>query len=259
MPEKPLIPFAQPLRHVTQAAVRILWPGGCALCGGPDAERFRGLCAECWQDINIQCAEHYCRRCGHTVSVYGIVQGCCGECLGRDYAFDAVARVGVYQGRLRELLLNIKFRDRPEFAPILREMMRACVQANSFFSETDWVVPVPLHWRRRLFRGFNQAMLLGRGLDQEISAKINTDLVRIRPTRRQWGLTVAGRKRNVRGAFRVRKRHPFAGAVVCLVDDITTTRATLNECASVLKKAGAVKVYALVAASTHHDALEVKK
>ncbi|HOK66482.1 MAG TPA: hypothetical protein PLV55_06685 [Anaerohalosphaeraceae bacterium] len=81
-----------------------------------------------------------------------------------------------------------------------------------------------------------------------LEVPICRDLVRVRYTRRQWNLTSAQRRRNVKGAFAVRKRHPFKGASVCLLDDITTSRATLNECARVLKRAGAQKVYALVAA-----------
>ena len=80
------------------------------------------------------------------------------------------------------------------------------------------------------------------------SAGISTDLVRCRHTQKQWNLTMAGRKRNVAGAFAVRRGHDFAKRTICLVDDITTSHATLNECARTLKEAGAQNVFAAVAA-----------
>jgi len=78
---------------------------------------------------------------------------------------------------------------------------------------------------------------------------ISTDLVRVRRTKFQPTMTTpAARARNVAGAFAVRKGHSFAGRTICLVDDIKTTGATLNECAKTLKEAGAAKVFGLVLA-----------
>ena len=98
-------------------------------------------------------------------------------------------------------------------------------------------------------RGYNQALVLAKKL-KHLKAKINTDLVRIRYTKTQPGgiANAAERAANVAGAFAVRRRHRFKGANVCLVDDVKTTDATLNECAKTLKEAGASKVYALVLA-----------
>jgi ComF family protein len=126
-------------------------------------------------------------------------------------------------------------------------MADSAFQSSAFFDETEMFVPVPLHWIRRLVRGFNQSRLICKKIKHP-SAKINTDLVRIRNTHRQWDLNHAKRKRNVAGAFAVRKGHNFTGKRICLVDDITTSWATLNECAKTLKQAGAEKVYAIVAA-----------
>ena len=84
-------------------------------------------------------------------------------------------------------------------------------------------------------------------------SRISTDLVRIRNTQQQWDLTHPQRRRNVKGAFAVRKGHPFNEKTVLLVDDISTSGATLNECAKTLKAAGAKKVYTAVLATAFHD------
>ena len=99
-----------------------------------------------------------------------------------------------------------------------------------------------------MFRGYNQSLVLAKGLKHR-SAKISTDLVRIRHTRFQPTMvSPAARAKNVTGAFAVRYGHNFAGRKVCLIDDIKTSGATLNECAKILKQAGASKVVALVLA-----------
>jgi ComF family protein len=110
-------------------------------------------------------------------------------------------------------------------------------------------VPVPLHWRREIHRGFNQARELARFLDRPL---LDT-LVRTRHTPAQVALTADRRQANVRGAFDLRsrwrvKRCRLAGSTLLLVDDVSTTGATLEACAAVLKEAGASKVYALTAA-----------
>jgi predicted amidophosphoribosyltransferase len=117
----------------------------------------------------------------------------------------------------------------------------------------DLAVPVPLHWRRRHARGFNQAEDLARGLGLPVARALR----RVRPTAAQFGLTTVGRLRNVRGAFAAPRR-PFGwtraweprlrGACVVLVDDVCTTGATLGACAEVLLQGGVREVRALTAA-----------
>jgi ComF family protein len=127
-------------------------------------------------------------------------------------------------------------------------LANSALQGSSFCNDVDFFVPVPLHWSRRLFRGYNQSLVLTMKL-KHAAAKINTDLVRIRRTKFQpMAASPAARARNVAGAFAVRYDHDFAGRRVCLVDDIKTTGATLNECAKTLKQGGAAKVFALVLA-----------
>jgi ComF family protein len=113
------------------------------------------------------------------------------------------------------------------------------------------VVPVPLYPWRRLRRGFNQAADLARGLDLPVVHA----LWRIRSTAPQAGLTAAGRRRNVRGAFRLspllsarRRQDAIGGRVIVLVDDVMTTGATLGACAGALEAAGAREVRTLTLA-----------
>lgn len=137
---------------------------------------------------------------------------------------------------------------RSELDTVLAPLADAAFQGSGFHEDIEWLVPVPLHWTRRLARGYNQSHLIARRLTRR-RARICTDLVRIRRTRLQPAVaTPAARARNVAGAFAARADHRFSGRTVCLIDDIKTSGATLNECAKVLKEAGAARVYAVVLA-----------
>lgn len=143
--------------------------------------------------------------------------------------------------------------DKTELDSIMVWLADTALQTSTFFQDIDIFVPVPLHWRKRLSRGYNQSYLLARGLKHP-SAKVSDDFVRIRYTKRQPEMpSFAARQKNVAGAFAVRYRHPFAGKKICLVDDIKTTGATLNECAKTLKEAGASRVFALVLSVAGQD------
>ncbi len=230
-----------------QGLNQLLWPAVCHNCRQGIAADDNGLCRACWDQLQACTAGEYCPRCGRDASRYGLVDGACPACQGLEIHFDGIARVGVYTDALQRMILAFKH-DRTELAPVLGMLADAAFQGSSFHNDVDMLVPVPLHWTRRLGRGYNQSALLTRQLTHP-TARIIADLVRIRRTKPQpAAATVAARAKNVKGAFAVRSDHRFAGRSICLVDDIKTSGATLNECAKTLKEAGASQVYALVGA-----------
>lgn len=238
--------------RLLESVNHLLWPTICLSCRTRKDDLDTFLCGDCWRDLMSACGGDYCPHCGRQASRFGRIGDRCGDCQDRQLAFDGIARAGVYGGTLRQIILSMKFQDRGELAKPLTRILNAALQSAPFADSIDWFVPVPLHWRRRLSRGFNQSRMLAKGLVHP-SAAVNTDLVRVRNTPTQWSLDPAQRRRNVRGAFAVREGHKFSGKQVCLVDDITTSGATLNECAAVLREAGVVKIYALVAAVAMQD------
>ncbi len=107
-------------------------------------------------------------------------------------------------------------------------------------SEYDAIVPVPLHVARLRWRGFNQAALLARPLARRCRLPMETlALRRIRPTTPQVGLGQVERRRNIAGAFAIRRRSSIVGRRILLIDDVYTTGATVEECARVLLEGGA--------------------
>jgi ComF family protein len=230
----------------------LLWPAVCNSCSASIAETQNGLCRTCWDELLACVGGDYCDRCGRDASKYASIGLGCANCQDKELYFDRIARGGLYDGSLRNMILAFKFNDRTELDSQLGFMVNSALQGCGFSDEIDLFVPVPLHWRRRLERGYNQSMILCKGIEAA-KGGISDDLVRARYTQRQWNLSPAKRKRNVAGAFAVRKGHDFAGRTICLVDDITTSGATLNECAKTLKEAGAEKVFAVVAAVAMQD------
>jgi len=234
-------------RLVLQGLNHLLWPAVCANCRQNISETDNHLCGRCWAELLENCGGHYCKRCGRDASEYGVVAGVCPDCQGKDFRFDQIARAGVYSQSLRQMILFFK-KGRTELDSVLSFLANSALEGAGFYNEIELFVPVPLHWSRRLVRGYNQALIIARRLNHH-KADVSTELVRIRRTRAQPTMTSpAARARNVAGAFSVRRGHPFAGRNVCLVDDIKTSGATLNECAKTLKQAEASKVFALVLA-----------
>jgi len=231
-----------------QSLNQLLWPAVCINCKRSICETDKSLCKNCWDELLGCTGGDYCPRCGKDASRYAILEGVCPDCQGKEIHFDQIARGGFYREALRKMILSFK-NGRTELDLTLGFLGNSALQGGGFYSDIEFFVPVPLHWSRRLVRGYNQSLVLTRKLKHS-SAKINTDLVRIRYTKTQPGgvANAAARARNVAGAFAVRYGHKLAGRRICLVDDIKTTGATLNECAKTLKEAGASKVFALVLA-----------
>ncbi|MHC4395431.1 MAG: ComF family protein [Planctomycetota bacterium] len=230
-----------------QGLNQLLWPVVCINCGESICETNNDLCKDCWDQLLACTSADYCPRCGRDVSKYALLEGVCPDCRGKKIDFNQIARSGVYAEALRKMILAFK-KGRTELDKVLDFLANSALQGSNFINDIDFFVPVPLHFSRRLVRGYNQSLVLAKKLKHP-TAKINTDLVRIRRTKTQPLMaSAAARAKNVAGAFAVRYGHNFTGRNVCLVDDIKTTGATLNECARTLKQAGVSKVFALVLA-----------
>jgi ComF family protein len=234
---------------------KLLWPCCCLNCLEHISNSHMGLCQDCWQELSDCVTSDYCPSCGREAGLYSTVGDTCRICRKNEFSFEAIARAGIYKDTLRDLILKFKFSDAAEFAPLLAKLCESALAGSEFVNEIDLFVPVPLHWKRRLLRGYNQSLLLCKAMPCA-KKRISNDLVRVKNTPQQTTLTLAGRKKNVKGAFAVRPDHKFQDAAICLVDDITTSRSTLHECALTLKRAGAKKVFALTVSTAMHDPLE---
>lgn len=164
-------------------------------------------------------------------------------CRGGMRGFDDVFCYGAYDGTLRKLIHLFKYNGMRRLTRPLGALLSDALPRDRQF---DLVTAVPLHWRRRWQRGYNQAELLGKAIARARGIRVANLLRRGSATRAQAGLSNAQRRENVAGAFRARRR--VAGLRILLVDDVMTTGATAGACARALKRAGAKSVSLLTLA-----------
>ncbi|MGP0071061.1 MAG: ComF family protein [Bryobacteraceae bacterium] len=225
-----------------------LFPDDCRICDQPLQNFSRvPVCPACLAKPEPLAAEYFCVHCrAPFLSRFPLDdQGRCALCRRGVRGFDAAYSFGFYQDELRKLIQLFKYGRIPTLsAPLGRLLARALPREQSF----DVIVPMPLHWRKRWQRGFNQAELLAREIGRRTHVPVQMALRRVRNTPAQAGLTSAKRRLNVSGAFRAKKRASIDGRRVLLIDDVMTTGATAASCARALKGAGARQVTLLTLA-----------
>jgi competence protein ComFC len=237
--------FAKSALRLVDPVLAVVFPSRCPSCGASITHPLRGpLCGSCWESLPRHPGA-LC-RCGFPLPSALAV---CGRCRRGLPLFERGASLGPYEGSLRTLVHELKYHGRRRVAARLAEALVADGAVRRVLEPEAVLVPVPLHPRRKRERGFNQAELLalevGRRMHLPVAAAA---LVRRKDTEAQAGLSAAARRRNVRGAFAVRRRSAVAGKVVVLVDDVLTTGATAAACAGLLREAGAAEVRLLAVA-----------
>jgi ComF family protein len=233
------------LRRIGRAVVDGVLPPRCLACGEivgePDA-----LCGRCWSGITFF-APPWCAACGLPLPHPMGEDALCGVCTQQRQSWDRARAILRYDKNSRRLVLGLKHGDRTHLAAAFgRWMQRA---GSEVLADADLLVPVPLHWTRLFQRRYNQAALLAQAIRSSGGPPVAADwLVRRRRTPAQGHLGPAARERNVRGAFAIRPGRSFSGKRVVIIDDVLTTGATVEECARVLKRAGAASVSVLTLA-----------
>ena len=227
---------------------RLVYPAVCARCGEPTADPDGDFCRECARALTDDL--HYtCPRCTSAVGEHTDVTAGCPRCRDFRYHHDSAFRLGSYEGLLRDVVLAMKHRAGETLAECVGRLW-ARHHADRFRSlAVQVVIPVPLHWGRRLVRGYNQSAALSAAVARHLGAEHRPGwLRRVRPTRSQVEVPASGRPGNVRGAFRTGRVARLAGLGVLLIDDVLTTGSTATEAARALKEGGAKAVHVAVLA-----------
>ncbi len=231
-----------------------LLPAACLECGRPLPARGAalGLCAAC-RGLLSRLPAQSCALCALPLGdAYALPAGYrCGACRQNPPAFDRMLALWTYGPPLDSVVQGLKFRRLDYLGRHLAAVLAAELAPKlEGLSPIDRVVPIPLHWRRRLSRGYNQAERIARPLAALLGLPFDPLLSRGRATPPQSLLGRSQRLANLRRAFRVPRPLEIRGLHLLLVDDVATTGATLDAAAETLKRAGAAAVTALVAGRT---------
>ncbi|MGB7374659.1 double zinc ribbon domain-containing protein [Pontixanthobacter sp.] len=235
------VQFRQVLIDAVKPAVDLVYPPRCPLCGTAIAQQ-KGLCAPCWSELIIP-GEPCCTTCQRPFPAdYSEAAMVCGPCMADPPRHDGIAAGTLYNHASRALVLSFKHGRRIA----LSRMLAPLIIAQLPQLEGEWlVVPVPLHWSRLWYRGFNQAALLAEHIAKATGQTLLVDgLRRTRRTQPLGGLGRKGRERMLSGSIRLhpRKSDVMKAAQVILVDDVLTSGATSDACVKALKRGGAKTV-----------------
>lgn len=257
--------MARPCRAVLRQAADLLYPPQCVFCETELAEWPAddiALCSECRTKLGPS-QQPTCERCGAALDqtppreeVHAVTEPAdttiaagCRHCHGKKLAFATVISLSHYRDQLREAVLRLKLPSGEALAIAMAKRLAAERRQELATFNPQLIVPIPMHWTRRMSRGANSPELLVRGIAKSLGvSRDERALVRTRRTERQTDLLPEQRAENIRGALRVAAGRNFAGLHVLVVDDVLTTGATAHEAAKTLRRAGAEEVAVAVLA-----------
>ena len=226
----------------------LVFPDECRVCDAPLTGISRiPVCPSCLQQPVSYAPEFFCAACRTPfLNAYPLDErGICRLCRLETSGYDAAYSFGLYEGPLRQMIQLFKYSGIETLAKPLGEMLARALPRDE---RVDVIVPMPLHWRRRWQRGYNQAGLLARVLGRQTGLPVQSLLRRTQSTRAQAGLSRRERRANVAAVFAVPRSAAVSGKHVVLVDDVLTTGATAAACARALRQAGAARVLVLTVA-----------
>jgi ComF family protein len=235
-------------RQIGRALLDLVYPQDCISCGmGPILSDGSCLCDACSAALP-RIGQWQCPHCGDELGPYAVGESACRSCdLHRARYFRGATAVCRYEDVPRQMVWKLKYRGDLRAVPWMGRRLYGKLVEKDWFRQVEALIPVPLHWRRRVERRFNQSELLAREISRLADKEVLPRALRRRKhTRPQAELDRARRVENVEGLFRVRRGQRVKGRVVLLVDDVMTTCATAEACSRALLEGGTKAVYVAV-------------
>lgn len=207
------------------ALLHLLFPERCAACGGPLPEGARLICPHCHWDMPLTGYAH-----SHDNPVFKKFGGLLPIVEASSLLFFT------RNSRYREMIHAFKYRGQWRTSLELGTLLGETLNEGGLYRTIDLIVPIPLHYRRRLKRGYNQAEYLAEGISRSLKVPVDKTCLKRRVHNPSQASTRQRKERweNVQGIFTVRHPEKIAGCHILLVDDVLTTGATLISCAETL-------------------------
>lgn len=231
------------VKNITQDFFNLVMPPTCLSCKAVVYEQGQ-ICAECWPKMNF-IGKYKCKKCGLPFEFDLGDKAKCDYCEREKPNFKIARSVCKHEDVARKLIVRLKFQDRTHLAPYIAKLMVG--SGNEVLKNADIIAPIPLHYRRKIFRKYNQAALLAQNISKQSSVYYEPFLLkRIRHTKQQTSLSKKQRVKNVAGAFELSSNININGKNIVLIDDVMTTGSTLEACTKPLREAGAKSVSGLM-------------
>lgn len=197
------------------------------------------ICISCLNKFHF-ITRPVCKQCNVKMPLNTLHLELCERCQYNHWSYDRLISCVYYDGIAAKVAIKLKYSAKGY--NFIANML--CAQYKFVLQDIDYILDVPLHWKRLFYRGFNQSTLLADAISDRIKVPVLHALQRRKYTRSQGGLTQKERIKNVGAAFDLSEKymHQLKGSRVLLVDDVVTTGATVNSIAKVLKKAGVREV-----------------
>lgn len=244
--------FVRPAFRVLRQLDQLLMPPTCPVCNMATSDGRDAMCEACSRMLSVSAAATYCRRCGRAVNPLAITEKNCVLCRKeRHWNLAGLVRTGSYPAELRKLLIDLKYAGGQRSIEPLAVRIASALRGEVWISKVEALVPVPMHWLRRLQRPCNHAYVLAEAVGRAVGIPLLDACrrVRYRPSQ-TTAKSRSKRIENVAKCFGMRRRVNVRGMTVCIVDNLLVTGATVCEVSKALRKAGAKKIFAVVAART---------
>lgn len=257
-----MLNLRQEFQTFLRNAADFAFPQECELCGTTTPAAFRMqngktsiYCQECRARM-APAIRFACCLCGAELGPWSKGQGGCVHCRNRTLHFDSVICLGMYRGLLKQALLSAKWSITRVNIQSLAELL--CEQKSEQLKtlKSDLIMPVPQHWKQRLTRHFNPAMIVAQTLSDQLQIPLSANsLRRSRQSLPQKRVPVTQRFSNQQDAFEVLLPTAIHGKRILLVDDVLTTGATCSEATRILLNEGATTCHvAVIARVLDHSA-----
>ncbi|MCM8779034.1 MAG: ComF family protein [Candidatus Omnitrophica bacterium] len=228
------------LKEFFTGVVDLLYPLHCLICAERiETKEFGPLCSVCFQKIAWNLPP-FCSKCGRNIPVELSTENVCLDCKKRRHYFDRAWSVALYTGIMRECIHKFKYEGKLGLVHFFEKILFDFIERFVPIEKFDYLIPVPLHYTKLREREFNQALLLAQPIAKKFQKKLLTGvLYRKKFTAPQTELNAPQRRKNIQGAFGIRKQNILTKKNILIIDDVFTTGSTVDECAKLLKRNGA--------------------
>ena len=243
--------FLGSILKIFNSFLEFIFPSTCPICKKRVLSN-NDLCSECWNQINW-ISSPKCFKCGYPfpANLDKDEFSLCPDCMLNESNIEMIRSSCEYDNFSRKIILAFKYSNALRYNKLIYNSMIRVIKEIE--DKIDLIIPMPLSYFRLVKRGYNQATLIAKPIAKYLKVKLDINSVKRKYMKSTRGKTFKQRKEDIKNVFKVINTNNIKGKTILLVDDVMTTKSSLEELAKTLKKAGANKIFAVTFARTVLD------